>query len=99
MGNTPKSAMKKLAVLQAEAALDTGTTTVTCRDHKLTFRALGDWDIDCLEDLADNKFRAWASGALTPESFELWLEIRPTLNEVIAMLTEYTDATGTDLGK
>lgn len=98
MGNTPRTAMAKLAAVQAEVEA-VGAVSINIRSEVIEVKPFGDWPVDALEDLNDSKFRSWAEQCLTARGWEVWQELKPTMNEITPFFAEYNKATGQDLGK
>lgn len=98
MGNTPVTAMAKLAAVQAEAtAID--AVSINIRSEAIEVKPFGDWPIEAIEDLQEQRFRLWAQDCLTDAGLEIWNRLRPTVNETLAFFADYNRATGQDLGK
>jgi hypothetical protein len=88
----------KLAAVQKQAVV-TDPVTIEVRGKGIEVKAVGDWAVDAMEDVADGKFKSWAQACLTDAGLKVWQELRPTFNEVQQMFSDFNAVTGQHPGK
>ena len=54
------------------------------------------WRSSAMAAINGGNFELWASKCLTPESYEVWLDVDPTNEEVGQMLAAYREIDGLD---
>lgn len=93
------TAARRVAPIVAETAAGDEPVAVSLGAKTLHVKPVRKWRTSALRALREGDFEKWADGCLTDESVELWYELDPTIEEVEAFFTEWSEASGQDAGK
>lgn len=91
--------MTQLARVQADAETAANVVAVPLGDVEVEVLPVGKWRASGLRALREGDFDTWAEKCLTAEGREVWLDADPTMDEVEAFFTAWTERTGQDPGK
>lgn len=89
----------RLEAVEDEAEADPDAPTSVLLDGE-TLQVLPArlWRSSRMRALREGDFDSWAEGCLTPESYEVWQEIDPTIEQVEQFMTNWQHESGLDQG-
>lgn len=90
--------MSPLEAVEAEART-LGPVEVTLRGRTIAVKPAKDWPMSALKDIANQDVAEWARKCLVAKSYDMWLELDPTIGEGEQFFSDYNDASGQDVGK
>lgn len=88
MANSPKTPQEQEVVSL--------NVTVELDGEKLEILPVNKWSSSAVHALRNGDTEAWAAKALTPESYEIWQEIDPTLDEIEQFFSDWSDISGNE---
>lgn len=77
----------------------TGLDTAPLEGHILQILPTMDWRSSAVRALRENDYDSWAQGCLTPESYDVWRTVDPTLRQCEAFFAAWKSRTGQDVGE
>jgi len=86
--------MAELTDVEASVKEPEGIITVSLGDQKIRVLPPEEWETAAFTALRTGDFEAWAEGALTDESYEVWMKYRPKIREARDAVEEWTEESG-----
>jgi hypothetical protein len=81
--------------LRAEAQVDQShPVEVSLGEYMVTVIPLRKWRSSAIRALRSGDYDTWASKSLTPDSWTLWQQIDPTLDDIEALFADWQQKTG-----
>ena len=85
-------------VAEVDAEADDGYVLAELCGEELQVLPPGQWRQSTNVALQEGRLNDWALTALTPESYDRWLELDPTNDEALAFFEDYGRKSGNGLG-